>query len=78
MPAEWAGRRITLEAGYVNSFTTVYMDGAQVGEIRFPGGEVDLMAACHPGSKCVLSMHVTALPLKGVMMSYTDMPPPAR
>jgi hypothetical protein len=72
VPAEWTGRRIALAAEYVNSFAVVYVDGKKVGEVRFPAGEVDLTAACQPGGKHVLSLLVVALPLKGVLLSYTD------
>ena len=61
VPAEWAGRRITLYAGYLNSYAVIYLDGAKVGEIRFPGGEVDLTGICHPGQKHLLS-HVCCGP----------------
>jgi len=72
VPREWAGRRIILHADYVNSFATVYVGDDRVGEIRFPWGEVDLTATCQPGRKYVLSVHVVAMPLKGVMLSYND------
>ena len=72
VPADWIGRRIALSAEYVNSFAVVYLDGKKVGEVRFPAGEVDLTAACRPGRKHVLSLLVAALPLKGVLLSYTD------
>jgi beta-galactosidase/beta-glucuronidase len=72
VPEEWVGRRITLSAEYVNSFAAVYVDGKKVGEVRFPAGEADLTAACRPGGKHVLSLFVVALPLKGVLLSYTD------
>jgi beta-galactosidase len=72
VPADWAGRCIALSAEYVNSFAVVYVDGKRAGEVRFPAGEVDLTAACRPGRKHVLSLLVTALPLKGVLLSYTD------
>jgi hypothetical protein len=72
VPAGWAGCRIVLSAEYVNSFAVVYLDGKKVGEVRFPAGEADLTAACRPGGKHVLSLHVLALPLKGVLLSYTD------
>ncbi len=39
---------------------------------RFPGGEVDLTSACQPGGKYLLSLFVVAMPLKGVMLSYSD------
>ena len=47
-------------------------DGQKAGEIRFPGGEVDLTSVCRPGGQHVLSILVVALPLKGVLLSYTD------
>jgi hypothetical protein len=72
IPSDWTGRRIALHAEYVNSYAVVYIDGKKVGEIRFPAGEVDLTSVCQPGQKCVLSMSVLAMPLKGVMMSYSD------
>ncbi|NQU23493.1 MAG: hypothetical protein HQ567_19610, partial [Candidatus Nealsonbacteria bacterium] len=72
VPAGWAGRRIVLHAQYVNSFAAVYIDGKRAGEIRFPSGEVDLTSGCRPGDKHVLSMLVVAMPLKGVMLSYSD------
>ena len=49
IPSEWAGRRIALAAEYLNSFAAVYVDGKKAGEIRFPGGEVDLTAAVPAG-----------------------------
>ena len=72
VPAEWTGRRIALGAEYLNSHATVYVDGKKAGEIRFPGGEVEITSACLPGEKHVLSMLVVAMPLKGVMLSYND------
>lgn len=72
VPAEWAGRRIAVTAETLNSFATVYVDGKKIGEMRFPAGEVDLTAACRPGGRHTLSMRVLALPLQGVMVSYTD------
>jgi beta-galactosidase len=72
VPGEWAGRRIAVQAEYLNSYAAVYLDGKKVGEMRFPGGEVDVTAACPPGSKHVLSMLVVSMPLGGVMLSYSD------
>lgn len=72
VPANWAGRRITLSAEYVNSLAIVYVDGKKAGEVPFPAGEVDLTALCRPGGKHVVSLLVIALPLKGVLLSHTD------
>ena len=72
IPAEWAGRRITLYADCLNSYAAVYLDGKKAGEIRFPGGDLDLTAQCRPGASQTLSMLVMALPLKTVMFSHSD------
>ncbi len=72
VPRAWAGRRIAVHAEYLNSYATVYLDGRNVGDIVFPGGELDITAVCRPGTKHVLSMFVVAMPLKGVMLSYSD------
>ncbi|MGC8989253.1 MAG: sugar-binding domain-containing protein, partial [Verrucomicrobiia bacterium] len=72
VPREWAGRRVSLTVDYLNSYATVFMDGKRVGELRYPAGELDLTEICVPGGNHVLSMLVIALPLKGVVLSYTD------
>ncbi len=72
VPQNWTDRRIILEAAYVNSFAEVYIDGAKVGEIRFPAGEVDLTDTCQAGKTYLLSIRVDAMPLKAVMLSYSD------
>jgi beta-galactosidase len=72
IPDAWAGRHIAIAIEYLNSYAALYVDGAKVGEARFPGGEVDLTPVCRPGGTYRLSLLVVALPLKGVMLSYTD------
>ena len=72
IPKNWAGRRIALDVEYLNSYAAVYVDGRQVGQIRFPAGQVDLSAAVRPGATHVLSLLVVAMPLKAVMESYND------
>jgi beta-galactosidase len=72
VPSEWTGRRLVLSAEYLNSFAAVWVDGQKAGEIRFPGGEVDVTALCRPGEKHLFSLSVVAMPLKGVMLSYSD------
>jgi len=72
VPASWTGRRISLRLEYLNSYAAVYVDGEKAGQARFPAGEVDLTGLCHPGRTCRLSLLVVAMPLKGVMLSYTD------
>ena len=58
--AAWYQREITVPAAgpaaasrsraeYLNSFAAVYVDGQKAGEMRFPGGEVDLTAVVPAG-----------------------------
>jgi hypothetical protein len=72
VPAEWTGRRVTLATDYLNSWAEVYIDGKPVGTMRYPAGEVDLTAACKPGQTQTLAMHVIAMPLRAVMLSFGD------
>ncbi len=72
IPVRWTDRRIALTVDYLNSYAAVFVDGKQTGEIRFPGGELDLTPACRPGGEHVLTILVAALPLRGVMLSYSD------
>jgi hypothetical protein len=72
VPGEWAGRRIALNAEYLNSFAAVYVGGKPAGEIRFPGGELDLTSVCRAGGTHTLSLLVVAMPLQAVMLSYKD------
>src|SRR5262249_25271612 len=72
IPERWDGRRTTLRAEYLQSFAAVFVDGKKTGEVRFPGGELDLSAVCRPGKTHVLSLLVVDLPLKGVQLSFSD------
>ncbi|MBE0545087.1 MAG: hypothetical protein IH623_27420 [Verrucomicrobia bacterium] len=72
VPEAWTGRRIALNAEYLNSFAAVFVDGQKVGELHFPAGELDLTAVLQPGRQYRVALLVVALPLKGVMLSYSD------
>lgn len=63
VPADWTGRRIAVSMEYLYSAAAVYVDGKKIGEAYFPGGEVDITAACRPGGKQVLSIRAAAVPL---------------
>jgi hypothetical protein len=72
VPAEWTGRQIVISAEYLNSRAVVFVDGRKAGTMQFPAGEVDVTDLCPPGSSHLLSLYVTALPLKAVMASFGD------
>ncbi|HUL51144.1 MAG TPA: glycoside hydrolase family 2 TIM barrel-domain containing protein [Candidatus Nitrosotalea sp.] len=72
IPNDWVNRRIAVRAEYLNSFASVFVDGRRAGEIFFPGGEIDLSGVCQPGHTYKLGLLVIAMPLNGVMLSYSD------
>lgn len=72
IPEIWKERQILLTVEYLNSYAIVYVDNKRAGEIRFPGGELDITAVCKPGSRHTLSLYVVAMPLRAVMLSYKD------
>jgi hypothetical protein len=72
VPAQWSGRRLTLRFEQLNSYAVVYVDSRRAGEMHFPGGELDVTSTFRPGATHVVSVLTVALPLKGVMLSYTD------
>jgi hypothetical protein len=53
VPSDWGGRRVVLRADYLNSFAAVYVDGKRAGEIRFPGGEVEITSAWPAGRQAL-------------------------
>jgi beta-galactosidase len=69
-PMNWAGRRVSIDIEYLNSYAEIWLDGRLAGEVRFPGGQVDL--ACRPGMTHRLTLLVVALPLQSVLQSFTD------
>lgn len=72
IPREWGGRRVGLSLECLNSVATVFIDGQLAGELRYPGGMLDLTGACMSGGLHRLTLHVSALPLSAVMVSYGD------
>ncbi len=72
IPDAWKGRRVCLAVELVNSLAAVFVDEHPAGEIRFPGGALELPEALADGRTHVLSLLVVAAPLKAVMLSYLD------
>lgn len=62
VPSSWKGRRILLNADLVQSFARVFVDGRFAGELRYPGGELDLSSRLQPGKKQTLAILVNAQP----------------
>ncbi len=66
IPKQWAGRRIILDAQYVNNSAVVYIDGQRAGEIKSRGGKVDLTEACRPGQRQMLAIFVRSSNFRGL------------
>ncbi len=60
VPADWAGRPVVVQFERVSTDAMVYVDGRQVGTIRWPRGEVDITDAITPGKPAVLQVLVLA------------------
>ena len=66
IPKDWAGRRITVDAQYVNNSAAFYLDGKPAGEIKSRGGRVDLTPLAKPGQKQMLSVFVRSSSFRGL------------
>ncbi len=58
VPQQWQGRRITVQAAWVNSYAQVFVDGVRASDIVFPGGEADITDLCTPGQTHQLAIHL--------------------
>ena len=56
----------------MNSFAIVYVDGKKVGEMRFPGRRSRPRLGMPARRQAHSQLLVVAMPLKGVLLSYTD------
>jgi len=76
VPAEWRGRRIAVHAEWVNSHARVFVDGREVGEVIFPGGECELTPAVQPGQTHELAILTAARPIspQGTFLPYDEAP----
>jgi hypothetical protein len=70
IPAHWTNRRTAISFEYLNSYAEVYLDGNRAGEVRFPGGELQIPGS--PGTSHRLSLLIVALPLRQTLQSYLD------
>ena len=78
IPSEWAGRRIALCVEYLNSYAAVYVDGKKAGETPLSRRRTRSDGRLPAGRQASLSMLVMAMPLKAVMLSYSDTLRPAK
>ncbi len=63
VPAEWSGRWIGIEFTMLQTHALVFVDNCRVGEVWFPGGELELSSVIKPGHEQTLAILVTGRPL---------------
>lgn len=63
VPGDWKDRRVRLVFGMLQTHARVFLDGRDLGELYYPGGDFDVTGAIVPGRKQRLSLLVTARPL---------------
>jgi beta-galactosidase len=61
LPADWAGRAVLLELDRVSTDATVWVNGQRAGEVRWPGGTVDITDHVSPGERNELQLLVVAV-----------------
>ncbi|GBC94547.1 Beta-galactosidase BoGH2A [bacterium HR16] len=62
VPSSWQGRQIVLELQRVCTDAVVFVNGRRCGEVRWPGGEVDITDAVQAGHEAQLRLLVVATP----------------
>ncbi len=73
LPAEWAGRRITLDLRRVSTEATVRVNGKDCGRVEWPYGAVDVTTAVRAGANAEIEITVTARTPQGetwALMGY--------
>ena len=59
MPSEARGRRVKIRFAHVFTRCEVFVDGARVGEVAWPNGEVDVTSAARPGETQTVALRLT-------------------
>ncbi|NMA47631.1 MAG: hypothetical protein GX945_13825 [Lentisphaerae bacterium] len=70
VPTDWQNRDIAIDFTLVNTYAKVFVDDAHVGEVWFPGGEVNLSKWLNPGQEHSLALLVKAMPLDNERLDF--------
>jgi beta-galactosidase len=70
IPSSWKSRDTFIDINWLQSIANVYLDNRLIGNVGYPGGKLNITAACKPGEKQVLSICVAALPLSKEMTVF--------
>lgn len=60
IPAEWSGKRISLEITMLQTCARIFIDGKKSGELYYPGGKIDLTERIRPGKTQEIVLLVSA------------------
>ncbi len=70
LPADWAGSAIILDFERISTDAVVFIDGKKAGEVRWPGGEVDISSWVKPGEPAELSMQVLSTTADELVLNF--------
>lgn len=78
IPSDWQGRRIKLDFELFQGIGTLYVDNRKVGDLSFPGGEVDITDFVKPGENHKLLIYISTEPREtshfmGMTREYKDL-----
>jgi len=72
LPENWKNKHIFLQLTLVQTKATIFLDNKQIGEVWFPGGDIELTDSVIPGKKQTLSILLTARPMTGEKKIFMD------
>ena len=61
IPNDWKGRQVILSFERISTDAEIFIDNKKVGEIHWPGGDIDLAGTITPGATATLRVQVTAV-----------------
>ena len=64
VPSDWKDKKIFIDFGMIQTHAKVFIDGADAGELWFPGGKLDITKNALPGKKQTIVVLLTARPLE--------------
>ncbi len=70
VPRSFEGKRAVLDFTMLQTHAKAFVDGAYVGELWFPGGELDLTTALTPGKEQEIALLVTARPFSVMNQAF--------
>lgn len=72
IPADWAGKRVSLDFERVATDAKVFVNGQSCGSVNWPGGSVDVSAAIKPGTRNTIRLLVIATGDDKEVLQYMD------